>query len=66
MLHDKKTGSILFLFLVLLFPAVLSGCGQEEKDVRVFHARILEIREGTMLVEPDQGSEEARSSDVFW
>lgn len=65
MYYRKKAVRVCLQFLLLLIPVFFSGCRHEEKDVHVFHARILEIGEGTMLVKPDQGSEEARSSDAF-
>ena len=64
MRRGNKTAGICLLLLLFLVPEAIYGCGQK-KEVHLFHARILEIREGTMLVEPDQGSEEARSSDAF-
>ena len=64
MRRGNKTAGICLLLLLFLVPAAIYGCGQK-KEVHLFHARILEIREGTMLVEPDQGAEEARSSDAF-
>ena len=53
------------MLLLFLIPAVLSGCSQEKKEAHVFYARILEIRERTMLVRPEEGSEEAGSADAF-
>ena len=64
MRRGNKTAGICLLLLLFLVPAAIYGCGQK-KEVHLFHAQIMEIRDRTMLVRPAEGSEERKSADAF-
>ncbi len=60
-----QTKKVLICFAVMLFAAAMMSCGKKKTEEFTFRAVITEIKNGSMLVTPVEGSDELRSSDSF-
>ena len=57
----RSGGALLLILAVIL----LVSCVKKSPESHVFRATILEINNGTLIVEPAEGAEERKSSDRF-